>query len=412
MYIRSESDLEFFAHVLFFRSFERRIRDDLNEAVLAGNYISTHLTDNGFDISIFAYSDVAMKIYDTIIQMYLSPKISYEFFDYVKNHEFNYISSYNLKQRGIMLFRRLIKYSRAYFVRDISYVDPQLSKTIHIIPFHSYITMMFYGDIKEENLTQRIKFLNETTENPEIKPIKYTLEGIEYKTAKNFLLALYKNKEMNRSVVVRFENNDAEQIRSLVMNYYPLYDYEDGNTKAKIKILFELLKKHLQKAFDVEFNVMNSDGVHYLYLGEESEKKSPIVMNKELDMKIKTFSNTLDSISLREIDNIKAKVSFRAKMGLYTLQSKAKKVWKEIYFMTYNFTPTSSASFIVKMGKNDIIEMYNTLFVKEKNVKKLSIQLFSYGNEIKDEQKEAYTVNKNITSVVTRNIQFFHQKNE
>ena len=110
--------------------------------------------------------------------------------------------------------------------------------------------------------------------------------------------------------------------------------------------------------------------------------------------------------------NIKAKVSFRGKMGLYTLQSKAKKVWKEIYFMTYNFTPTSSTSFIVKMGKNDIIEMYNTLFVKKNNVKKLSIQLFSYGDEIKDEQEEVYMVNKNITSIITRNIQFFHQKIE
>lgn len=397
---------------MFFRNFERRIRDELNEAIIAGNYIRTHLTDNGFDVSIVAYSDAALKIYDAIIQMYFSPKITYEFFVYVKNHDFNYISSYTLKQRGIMLFRRLIKYSRAYFVRDVSYIDPQLSETIHNIPYHSYITMLFYGDIKKENLTQRIKFLNETTENPEIKPIKYILEGVEYKTAKAFLSTLHKNKELNRSVIVRFENNDADQLRSLIMNYYPLYDYQDGNTKAKVKILFELLKKHLQKTFDVEFDVMNSDGVHYLYLGEENEGKSPIVMNKELDMKIKTFYNILDAISPREIDNIKAKVSFRGKMGLYTLQSKAKKVWKEIYFMTYNFTPTSSTSFIVKMGKNDIIEMYNTLFVKENNVKKLSIQLFSYGDEIKDEQEEVYMVNKNITSIITRNIQFFHQKIE
>ena len=86
--------------------------------------------------------------------------------------------------------------------------------------------------------------------------------------------------------------------------------------------------------FDYEFNVIDYDGYLYLYIGGESDSKSPATMNKEIDMKIKTFRSTLALLSQKEFNTIKARTSLHSKLRFDSLETKAHKVWKEIYLST------------------------------------------------------------------------------
>ena len=110
-YIRSDSAIEYFAHVLFFNSFQKRIENELYEAFQSGSTIDMHLTDNGMLIKLTSFSDVALKILDKIFVIYFKPYISDEIYLQTKNNDFNYLSYYTLKQRGIMYFRRLFLFS-------------------------------------------------------------------------------------------------------------------------------------------------------------------------------------------------------------------------------------------------------------------------------------------------------------
>lgn len=95
------------------------------------------------------------------------------------------------------------------------------------------------------------------------------------------------------------------------------------------------------------------------------------------------------------------------KIGFNSLDQKANKVWDEIYRNSFNFKPLGASSFLMKLEKDDLKDFYKEVFAGENNnLRKLSIQLFH--SELPfDLLNEEYYLNKNITTIVTDDINIF-----
>lgn len=406
MYIRSSNEKEYFSHVLFYKQLERKIQFKLNDAILAGNSIHMELNDNGFHIKIVAFSDTIGKILDTISSIYFNPKLSMYNYQKTRSETFNFISYYTMKQRGIRLFRRLVKFNKFYFVNDIPFNCSEVINTMNNIPYNSLVTMLFYGDIEKETVLSMVdKYKPKMKEDS----FQYILNDKVYSNSSELLSALHFNVPFNGSIVIRKVNSDDEQTKSIVMNYYRLMNVSDIK-KIQLTILLRLLKEHINSMFDYEFNVIDYDGYLYLYIGGESDTKSPATMNKEIDMQIKTFRSTLALLSAEEFTTIKGRTSLQSKLRFDSLESKAKKVWNEIYLSTYQFTPSAISSLIVSMEKDSLISMYEELFFNESTIRKISIQLYRYDIEMPGDTEEAYLVNKKIKTVITQDIDIFHSR--
>ena len=408
MYIRSANDKEYFAHVLFYNQLQKRILVQLNDAIRAGNSIDMHLTDNGFHMKIVAFSDVIAPIINAIFDIYFTPELSQYNYAKTRTEDFNYISYYTLKQRGISIFRRLLKFNKFYFVNDIPFNSKEVKLAIEKIPFHSLVTMLFYGDTNKTTALSNVAlYLNRLNSND--SSFDYVLNDVQYETSIKFLQALHFNVPFNGSVIVRKANNDDDQSKSIVMNYYRIVN-TTGLAKVKTMILLNLLKEHINKMFDFEFNIIDTDGFIYLYIGGESEVKSPSVMNREIDMKVKTFQSALSTITQKEFNNIKARYSYRSKLIFDSLDTKAKAVWKQIYLNSYHFSPSATSSLIVSLELENILQMYKSLFIDKETIRKVSIQLYRYDLPFPEEKEEIYLPNKNITTEITEDIDIFHSR--
>ena len=406
MYIRSSKEKEYFAHVLFYKQLERKIQFRLNDAILAGNTITMKLNDNGFHIKIVAFNDVIAKILDIISSIYFNPKLSMYNYQKTRSETFNFISYYTMKQRGIRLFRRLVKFNKFYFVNDIPFNCSEVINTMNNIPYNSLVTMLFYGDIEKESVLSMVEQYKQKMKEDSFE---YTLNDKIYSNSSELLSALHFNVPYNGSVVIRKVNSDDEQTKSMVMNYYRIMNISDIK-KIQLTILVKLLQEYINSMFDYEFNVIDYDGYLYLYIGGESDSKSPATMNKEIDMKIKTFRSTLPLLSQKEFNTIKARTSLQSKLRFDSLETKAHKVWKEIYLSTYQFTPSAISSLIVSLEKESLISMYEELFFNESSIRKISIQLYRYDIEMTGDTEEAYLVNEKIKTVIKQDIDIFHSR--
>ena len=407
-FIRSANDKEYFAHVLFYNQLQKRILVQLNDAIRAGNSIDMHLTDNGFHMKIVAFSDIISRIINAIFDIYFTPELSQYNYAKTRIEDFNYISYYTLKQRGISIFRRLLKFNKFYFVNDIPFNSKEVKLSIEKIPYHSLVTMLFYGDTNKTTVLSNVAlYLNRISSND--SSFDYILNDVQYESSIQFLQALHFNVPINGSVIVRKANNDDEQSKSIVMNYYRIVN-TTGLAKVKTMILLNLLKEHINKMFDFEFNIIDTDGFIYLYIGGESETKSPSVMNKEIDMKVKTFQSALSTITQKEFNNIKARYSYRSKLIFDSLDTKAKAVWKQIYLNSYQFSPSATSSLIVSLEMENILQMYNSLFIDKETIRKVSIQLYRHDLPFPQEKEEIYLPNKNITTEITEDIDIFHSR--
>lgn len=404
-YIRSDSAIEYFAHVLFFNSFQKRIENELYEAFQSGSTIDMHLTDNGMIIKLTSFSDVAFKILDRIFVLYFKPSISNEIYLQTKNNDFNYLSYYTLKQRGIMYFRRLLKFNKVYFVHDIDFKNTLLRSTIKKIPQHSIITSLIYGDINYKEISTRFERYRKLIFKED--NIELILGDITYPNVTAFLNALHFHKNYEGSYVFRKSNNEEYQKKNLLMNYYRIYPYNDQNNINAL-LLYRLMQGYISTySNEVEFSLLNVDNYLYFYFGWENELKTPAEMNKDLDLRIKYFQRKLNILTIEEFQAIKGKLANDLKIGFNSLDQKANKVWDEIYRNSFNFKPLGASSFLMKLEKDDLKDFYKEVFAGENNnLRKLSIQLFH--SELPfDLLNEEYYLNKNITTIVTDDINIF-----
>ena len=141
-----------------------------------------------------------------------------------RSETFNFISYYTMKQRGIRLFRRLVKFNKFYFVNDIPFNCSEVINTMNNIPYNSLVTMLFYGDIEKESVLSMVEQYKQKMKEDSFE---YTLNDKIYSNSSELLSALHFNVPYNGSVVIRKVNSDDEQTKSMVMNYYRIMNISD-----------------------------------------------------------------------------------------------------------------------------------------------------------------------------------------
>lgn len=263
------------------------------------------------------------------------------------------------------------------------------------------ITCLFYGNIDQETINKIYNGILEPNINSTSTALEVKLKVFSEDQVMEFLR---EHKAFNGSIIIRFDHvfpNDNDNITS---NYFQIGVFNDESDiiTSLITILWERkfmskIRKTIKNAQYVFANKFLYDNLLYFNFvaeGNIDPKKTNTIMDKTIG---EIYS---DIKSMSEDDLYYAKenfINFRMRKDS-SLNERAEKVFREIYYSSFNFNHTEvSRKSLSIITKEKIIDEFDRIFIKD--VKKISIQRYADGTV--PYENENYYLNQSIESVIT-----------
>lgn len=331
------------------------------------------------------------------------------------------------------IFKKLIKvnyYTSSELLVELKQMNfSSFKTTINKLVIDFQYNCLLHGYITEEDLSKHIDILNDNiinhiNSNNNTSVISKTSNNTT--TTNNSTLPLIKNqfslhKKIKGSIVFRQLNNLPSEINNEISNYYQV-----GSKDYKKSLLMSLIQLDYSNLFYSELRTKQQlgyivfsektfiDGVMYFIFLVQGRTKTPDEMNLAIDGVLELVNKTrISQLKDSEFKSFKNNIKEILNKEYTNLSEKTEEIWKEIDLKTYDFTRKYKLiSTLDTLTIREVQDLFEDIFFKNPN--KLSVQLYSQSVGLKDSLKnsisEEYFLNKNISSIVSSDLNLFSDK--
>lgn len=360
------------------------IKTELADIIDSGNEVYGEVNDNGIDIFLNVFTDLALNTYNKIISILFNSDFDSVLFDEILEYsKFKFNRNLNVIPftQAPLIFNRILKINipksekiQADFQKIVYGTFKEL---LEKIKKNLFIKIMVYGNLPKSDF-YKLQFkidsimsksgtvdLNEESNNLYNLPNEL-IKKYEYPTALKvhraligeYIYKVQKDGNQENMLAIYFQVGERTPMNFV---YCELLELAWGN------IFYYYLKTIKKLGYYISSLSREIDDVMYFEIIVQSPMKLDIIDN-ELNNVFEKIKKRVNFIDNKRLAFIKNKLHLTLSLKESSLRDRTERVWTEIYDGIYDFSfKEKCLEFLEKVTTEDLVDFYNLIFERSKN---------------------------------------------
>lgn len=457
-----KTSVESFSNFHFFSEYlEYTLNTNLSEAVESGNNVSLEFDDAGLTINISAYSDVLEKIIEIILNdlFKLQPneytfKQIYE--SSIKNIRDNKIKKPVMKNK--LFFNKLVKFNTTLYSDIIDHYynkesindnkgkgnntsvklnnnntqifsDAEIFKSFKNF-YENFKTklifnVLFYGSIENNEDVSKISkmisnFINNHSNGAFRIDSKNTKKqrSIKESVAENIRNSVHLHRRIDDQIIYQIKNEASNEINHGITTYYQIgpRDFQRSLSFTLIDkcigtVFYHNLRTLQQLGYIVHAGSQLVDSILYFKVIVQGSKKTPLEVEKAINSVFLLAEEKLKKCEGKDFQAAKKSIKDILNKKDDNLKERSIKIWREIYYNTYEFDRYKMLNNHVEDIKfEEVSQLFKSVFYNNPN----RISVHQYASSAKEEDLKKnidtnldYDLNKEKKVLITDNLNYY-----